>query len=119
MIFGYARVSTAEQKLETQIELLKQQGCEKIYTDIASGVREDRKGLNEMLSFLREGDVVIVYKTDRIFRSLKNWKKGAQGLIYQAPPKGSTVGHIDIIYGGGKTGSGYYSASEIWYWPIK
>ena len=72
MIFGYARVSTAEQKLETQIELLKQQGCEKIYTDIASGVREDRKGLNEMLSFLREGNVVIVYKTDRIFRSLKN-----------------------------------------------
>ena len=72
MIFGYARVSTAEQKLETQIELLKQQGCEKIYIDIASGVREDRKGLNEMLSFLREGDVVIVYKTDRIFRSLKN-----------------------------------------------
>ena len=72
MIFGYARVSTAEQKLETQIELLKQQGCEKIYTDIASGVRKDRKGLNEMLSFLREGDVVIVYKTDRIFRSLKN-----------------------------------------------
>ncbi len=72
MIFGYARVSTTEQKLETQIELLKQQGCEKIYTDIASGVREDRKGLNEMLSFLREGDVVIVYKTDRIFRSLKN-----------------------------------------------
>ena len=72
MIFGYARVSTAEQKLETQIELLKQQGCEKTYTDIASGVREDRKGLNEMLSFLREGDVVIVYKTDRIFRSLKN-----------------------------------------------
>ena len=72
MIFGYARVSTTEQKLETQIELLKQQGCEKIYTDIASGVREDRKGPNEMLSFLREGDVVIVYKTDRIFRSLKN-----------------------------------------------
>ena len=46
-------------------------------------------------------------------------KKGAQGLIYQAPPKGSTVGHIDMIYGGGKTGSGYYSASEVWYWPIK
>jgi len=48
-----------------------------------------------------------------------NWKKGAQGLIYLAPPKGSTVGHIDMIYGGGKTGSGYYSASEVWYWPIK
>ena len=72
MIFGYARVSTPEQKLDLQIDLLKQNGCEKIFTDIASGVREDRKGLNELLSFLREGDVVLVYKTDRIFRSLKN-----------------------------------------------
>lgn len=72
MTFGYARVSTQDQNLEIQIQLLKSQGCEKIYTDIASGVREDRKGLNEMLTFLREGDVVLVYKTDRIFRSLKN-----------------------------------------------
>ena len=56
MIFGYARVSTTEQKLETQIELLKQQGCEKIYTDIASGVRE-KTGKGSMkcfLSFARE-----------------------------------------------------------------
>lgn len=72
MIFGYARVSTPDQNISTQVTLLKENGCEKIYTDIASGVREDRKGLNEMLSFLREGDIVIVYKTDRIFRSLKN-----------------------------------------------
>ena len=72
MIFGYARVSTPEQNISTQVTLLKENGCKKIYTDIASGVREDRKGLNEMLSFLREGDIVIVYKTDRIFRSLKN-----------------------------------------------
>lgn len=72
MIFGYARVSTQDQNLETQIQILKDQGCDKIYTDIASGVREDRKGLNEMLTFLRKGDLVLVYKTDRIFRSLKN-----------------------------------------------
>lgn len=72
MIFGYARVSTSDQNLDSQIQLLKDQGCEKIYTDIASGVREDRKGLNELLSYLREGDIVLVYKTDRIFRSLKN-----------------------------------------------
>lgn len=72
MIFGYARVSTSEQNITTQIDLLKKHGCEKIYTDIASGVKEDRKGLNEMISFLREGDIVLVYKTDRIFRSLKN-----------------------------------------------
>lgn len=72
MIFGYARVSTSDQNIQTQVDLLTQYGCEKIYTDIASGVREDRKGLNEMLSFLKKGDTVIVYKTDRIFRSLKN-----------------------------------------------
>lgn len=72
MIVGYARVSTQDQNLNNQTALLKEAGCDPIYTDIASGVREDRQGLKEMLSFLREGDIVIVYKTDRIFRSLKN-----------------------------------------------
>ncbi|HLV62420.1 recombinase family protein [Galbibacter sp.] len=72
MLVGYARVSTQDQNLESQIDLLEKEGCEKIYTDIASGVREDRKGLKEMLEFLRRGDTVITYKNDRIFRSLKN-----------------------------------------------
>lgn len=72
MIFGYARVSTPEQKLESQIDLLKKAGCEKIYTDIASGVRSDRKGLNELIRYMRKGDTVIAYKNDRMFRSLKN-----------------------------------------------
>lgn len=72
MILGYARVSTTDQNITAQTDLLRGHGCEKIFTDIASGVREDRKGLNELLSHLREGDIVIVYKTDRIFRSLKN-----------------------------------------------
>lgn len=72
MIVGYARVSTEDQNIETQIELLKKENCEKIYSDVASGIREDRKGLNEMLDYLRKGDVVITYKNDRIFRSLKN-----------------------------------------------
>lgn len=72
MIVGYARVSTPDQNIDTQIELLKKANCKKIYSDVASGVREDRKGLNEMLDYLRKGDVVITYKNDRIFRSLKN-----------------------------------------------
>ena len=72
MIFGYARVSTQEQNLDSQIDLLKEAGCEKIYTDIASGVRSDRKGLNELLKYMRKGDTVIAYKNDRMFRSLKN-----------------------------------------------
>ena len=72
MTVGYARVSTHEQFLENQIHLLKEFGCEKIYTDIASGAREERTGLKEMTSYLRPGDMVVVYKIDRIFRSLKN-----------------------------------------------
>ncbi|MDT0691261.1 recombinase family protein [Salegentibacter sp. F188] len=72
MLVGYARVSTQDQKLESQLDLLEKEGCDKIYSDVGSGVREDRKGLLEMLEFLRRGDTVITYKNDRIFRSLKN-----------------------------------------------
>lgn len=72
MIFGYARVSTPDQKLEAQIDLLEKAGCEKIYSDVASGVRSDRKGLNSLLKYMRKGDTVISYKNDRMFRSLKN-----------------------------------------------
>tara|TARA_Y100001001_G_C7999989_1_gene305919 strand:+ start:49 stop:636 length:588 start_codon:yes stop_codon:yes gene_type:complete len=72
MTVGYARVSTPEQKLEAQIALLEKEGCEKIYTDIASGTRDDRKGLNEMLKYMRKGDTILTYKNDRVFRSLRN-----------------------------------------------
>lgn len=72
MIIGYARVSTKEQNLENQIRILKENGCEQIYSDVASGIREDRDGLNSLLEFVRTGDTILVYKSDRIFRSLKN-----------------------------------------------
>lgn len=89
MIFGYARVSTSSQNIENQISLLEEKGCEKIFTDIASGVREDRTGLNEMLSFVRKDDVILVYKTDRIFRSLKNMidlieKFNQKGVLFKS-----------------------------------
>jgi DNA invertase Pin-like site-specific DNA recombinase len=64
MTVGYARVSTSEQNISNQVEILKENGCEKIFTDIASGVREDRVGLNDMLSYLRKDDIIMVYKTD-------------------------------------------------------
>lgn len=73
MIIGYARVSTKDQNLENQMELLKQHQCEKIFSDVASGVKEDRKGLLELLEFARPGDTILVYKNDRIFRSLKKY----------------------------------------------
>lgn len=72
MVFGYARVSTSDQRLDSQIDLLKAAGCEQIYSDVASGIREDRDGLNSLTAQLRKGDTVIAYKNDRIFRSVKN-----------------------------------------------
>jgi DNA invertase Pin-like site-specific DNA recombinase len=72
MKIGYARVSTAEQNIDSQIGLLEAAGCEKIYTDHASGVNENRPGLIKMIETLRKGDIVIIYKTDRIFRSLRH-----------------------------------------------
>ncbi|MCT4306161.1 recombinase family protein [Elizabethkingia anophelis] len=89
MVVGYARVSTSEQNLNTQEDLLRDNGCERIFSDVASGVRENRSGLNEMLSYLRKGDVVIVYKTDRIFRSLKNMidlidKFNEKGVLFKS-----------------------------------
>ncbi|WP_262696588.1 recombinase family protein [Chryseobacterium sp. G0186] len=89
MIVGYDRISTSEQNLSSQLDILKENGCEKIFTDIASGVREDRIGLNEMISYLRKDDIVFVYKTDRIFRSLKNMielieKLNEKGVLFKS-----------------------------------
>lgn len=72
MIFGYARVSTEEQNLQSQTSILEEFGCETIFTDKASGIREDREGLNDLIKSLRKNDTVVVYRIDRIFRSLKN-----------------------------------------------
>ena len=69
---GYARVSTADQKLDLQIEALEKFGCIKIFTDIASGAKSERPGLDEALSYLREGDTLVVWKLDRLGRSLSH-----------------------------------------------
>ncbi|CAL2101217.1 Resolvase/invertase-type recombinase catalytic domain-containing protein [Tenacibaculum sp. 190130A14a] len=74
MKFGYARVSTPSQNLEMQIDALEVFGVnsKNIHTDIASGAKEDRKGLEEMLMKLREGDTVIVWKSCRLARNVKH-----------------------------------------------
>ena len=72
MIIGYARVSTQDQNLEMQIEALNKAGCERIFEDKISGSKVDRPGLNNMLSILRAWDAVIVWKLDRLGRSVKD-----------------------------------------------
>ena len=72
MKIGYARVSTKDQNLGLQIDALTKAGCEKIYQDIASGARSERPALNEMIHNLRPGDVLVIWKLDRLGRSLNH-----------------------------------------------
>ena len=72
MKIGYARVSTLEQNPDLQHDALKKAGCKKIYTDNASGVKADRPALNEILEYVRKGDCVVVWRLDRLGRSLKH-----------------------------------------------
>lgn len=71
MLIGYARVSTRDQNLDLQVEALKKNGCNKIYKEIISGVKAERKVLNETLSYLRPGDTLVVWRLDRLGRSLR------------------------------------------------
>lgn len=72
MFIGYARVSTNDQALKAQIDELKKKKCDPIFTDIASGVSEERPGLDKALAYLRKGDTLVVYKLDRLGRSLRH-----------------------------------------------
>lgn len=72
MRFGYARVSTEEQRLDRQVDALEEAGCERIYLEKASGAKAGRPELEKLLSVLRDGDEVVVAKLDRISRSTRH-----------------------------------------------
>jgi DNA invertase Pin-like site-specific DNA recombinase len=72
MLIGYARVSTNDQETATQVAALKASGCERIYREKASGGRWDRPELHRLLDQLRERDVLVVWKLDRLSRSLRD-----------------------------------------------
>ena len=77
MKFGYARVSTIpadrqEQNLALQLDALKKVGCDKIYQEKIIGVSTERPELNKLLEFIREGDTLVIWKLDRLERSIAN-----------------------------------------------
>jgi DNA invertase Pin-like site-specific DNA recombinase len=71
MLIGYARVSTQDQNLDLQRKALTQAGCQKVFEDKVSGTRADRPGLAKAQEMLREGDTLVVWKLDRLGRSVK------------------------------------------------
>ena len=72
MLIGYARVSTDDQKSDLQEDALKAAGCEKIIVDKVSGVKTERSGLTQLSELLRKGDTLVVWRLDRLGRSLKD-----------------------------------------------
>ena len=72
MLVGYARVSTRDQNLASQVAALKAAGAEKIFEDYASGARRERPGLSAALDYIRPGDTLTVWKLDRLGRSLRD-----------------------------------------------
>lgn len=74
-LIGYARISTTDQTPKLQLDALAEIGCEKIFKDHASGARDDRPGLAQAIEYLRVGDTLVVWKLDRLGRSLSHLVK--------------------------------------------
>jgi DNA invertase Pin-like site-specific DNA recombinase len=81
MKIGYARVSTKEQSLDLQLDALQRAGCQKIYQERVSGAQAARVQLDLMLDHLRAGDVLIIWKLDRLGRSLRHLIELVEGLM--------------------------------------
>jgi DNA invertase Pin-like site-specific DNA recombinase len=102
MRVGYARVSTVDQNPELQLDALRRAGCEKIYTERASGAREDRPELTRVLAdVLRAGDTLVVWKLDRLARSLKTLIATAEDLAQRGVGLVSLTENIDTTTPGG------------------
>ncbi len=102
MLIGYARVSTQDQTIHLQKDALEKIGCTKIFTDTASGATTERKGLDEALEYVREGDTLVVWRLDRLGRSLKHLIEAITKLNNRKIGFKSIQENIDTTTSGGK-----------------
>jgi len=102
MKVGYARVSTADQHLRLQEDALKSAGCKEIFHDIASGAKTMRPGLEDALAYLREGDTIVVWKLDRLGRSIQHLIQTVKDLNDKNIGLQSLRENIDTATSGGK-----------------
>ena len=99
---GYARVSTADQDAALQLDALKKAGCEAIFRDQASGAKAERPGLADALAYVRKGDVLVVWKLDRLGRSLPHLIETVAGLESRNVGLRSLTESIDTTTPGGR-----------------
>src|SRR3954462_5349277 len=102
MQIGYARVSTGEQTLDLQQDALSAAGCDPVYTDVISGSKESRPGLDKALSYIRKGDTLVVWRLDRLGRSLKHLIATVTELEGKGIGFKSLTEQIDTTTPGGK-----------------
>ena len=102
MLIGYARVSTHEQTLNLQRDALQKAGCTKLFTDTASGAKAERKGLDEALDYVRKGDTLVVWRLDRLGRSLPHLITTLTALEQRGIGFKSLTENIDTTTSGGK-----------------
>lgn len=102
MKVGYARISTKDQNSGLQTYALTEAGCERIFEESASGAQRNRPKLQEALSFLREGDTLVVWKLDRLARSLRQLIETVEDLHDRGISFISLTENIDTTTAGGK-----------------
>lgn len=101
-MIGYCRVSTDTQNLGLQLEALKKAGCERIFQETASGAQRDRPELAKALDYLRPGDVLCVWKLDRLARSLRQLLETGEALAERGIGLRSLTESIDTTTPGGR-----------------
>jgi DNA invertase Pin-like site-specific DNA recombinase len=102
MHVGYARVSTRDQDLSLQLDALNSAGCEKVFTEQASGAQRERPALAAALEYMRTGDTLVVWKLDRLARSLKQLIETIEALGAKNVGLCSLTEAIDTTTPGGK-----------------
>ena len=102
MLVGYARVSTQEQDLALQLDALHRAGCTKLFEEKASGAQRDRPALKAALDYMREGDTLVVWKLDRLARSLKQLIETVEQFGERGIGLRSLTEAIDTTTAGGK-----------------
>jgi DNA invertase Pin-like site-specific DNA recombinase len=101
-LLGYARVSTTDQQPQLQVDALQRAGCYRVFTETASGARTDRPILEQLLDQLRPGDTLVVWKLDRLGRSLRHLVDTVTGLAERGIGFRSLQEAIDTTTPGGK-----------------